>query len=47
MRDKDAPELALLDWEMPGMDGLEVCRKIRSKMTSNPPYLIILTASGK
>ncbi len=46
MQDKDAPELAILDWEMPGMDGLEVCRKIRSKMTSNPPYLIILTARG-
>ncbi|HKL01440.1 MAG TPA: diguanylate cyclase [Desulfotignum sp.] len=47
MQHKDAPELALLDWEMPGLDGLEVCRKIRSKMTSSPPYLIILTARGE
>jgi two-component system, cell cycle response regulator len=47
MKHKDAPELAVLDWEMPGLDGLEVCRKIRSKMTANPPYLIILTARGE
>ena len=24
------PEIALLDWEMPGMDGLEVCRRIKA-----------------
>lgn len=47
MQHKDAPELAVLDWEMPGLDGLEVCRKIRSEMTSSPPYLIVLTARGE
>lgn len=47
MQQGDAPNLAILDWEMPGMSGLEVCRKIREKSTSNPPYLIILTAKGE
>ena len=40
----DAPKLAVLDWMMPGMDGVEVCRKVREINTSDPPYLILLTS---
>ena len=47
MQKPDAPPLALLDWEMPGMNGLEVCRNIRDKNSSSPPYLIILTSRGE
>jgi len=47
MKKSDAPNLAVLDWDMPGMDGLEVCQRIRKACTSNPPYLIILTAKGE
>ncbi len=47
MQKSDAPSLAILDWEMPGMDGLAVCRKIRERPVSNPPYIIILTARGE
>jgi len=47
MQKPDAPPLALLDWEMPGMNGLEVCRTIRDKNSSSPPYLIILTSRGE
>jgi len=47
MQKNDAPNLAVLDWDMPGMDGLEVCRRIRKAGKSNPPYLIILTAKGE
>jgi DNA-binding response OmpR family regulator len=43
---EDAPSLAILDIMMPGMDGLEVCRKVRESQTTNPPYLILLTAMG-
>jgi diguanylate cyclase (GGDEF)-like protein len=39
----DAPRLALLDWNMPGLEGLEVCRRLRKKETTNPGYVILLT----
>ena len=42
----DAPSLVVLDWKMPGMDGLEVCRRVRERSTSNPPHIILLTARG-
>jgi CheY-like chemotaxis protein len=38
------PELAILDWIMPGLDGAEVCRRERQKQTATPVYLILLTA---
>src|SRR5262249_12964331 len=40
----DAPRLAILDWEMPGMEGPEVCRKVRARPVQPPPYLLLLTA---
>jgi phosphoserine phosphatase RsbU/P len=39
-----APKLALLDWEMPGLDGPEICQRVRDKVIAQPPYLILLTA---
>ena len=43
---EDAPQLAILDWMMPGMDGIELCRKIREAPNLKPTYVIILTAKG-
>ena len=43
----DAPHLAILDWMMPEMDGVEVCRRARALETRQPPYLILLTALGE
>ena len=40
----DAPRLVLLDWEMPGLDGLEVCRQVRERQDQDPPYILLLTA---
>jgi DNA-binding response OmpR family regulator len=39
----DAPRLAVLDWGMPGLDGLEVCRRVREMPSLTPPYLILLS----
>jgi two-component system, cell cycle response regulator len=47
MQAPDAPKLAILDWNMPRLDGLEVCRRIRKMNISDPPYVIILTAKGE
>jgi DNA-binding response OmpR family regulator len=38
------PRLALLDWMMPEMDGLEVCRRARQAVLPDPPYLIVVTS---
>ena len=39
----EPPRLAIIDWGMPGADGLEVCRRVREAITDSPPYLILLT----
>jgi sigma-B regulation protein RsbU (phosphoserine phosphatase) len=41
---QDAPSLAILDWLMPGMDGIEICRQIRQCQRAQPKYLILLTS---
>ena len=40
----DAPKLALLDWVMPGIEGPEVCRRVRGLAPPVPPYLVLLTS---
>ena len=46
LQQDDAPQLAVLDWMMPGMDGTEVCRRVRQAPTDTPPYMILLTSRG-
>ncbi len=41
-----AAELAILDWMMPGMDGVEVCRKVRARSAHSSLYVILLTTRG-
>lgn len=43
----DAPRLVILDWLMPGMDGVEVCRRVRQRDTAPYTYLILLTAKDR
>jgi sigma-B regulation protein RsbU (phosphoserine phosphatase) len=39
-----APSLAILDWMMPGLDGIEVCRRVRQASLSSYVYLMLLTS---
>lgn len=41
---ENAPPLAILDWMMPDVDGLEVCRRVRQLSGALPVYIILLTA---
>ena len=44
----EPPNLALLDWMLPGLDGIEVCRRIRTKGTTVPYiYTVMLTAKNR
>ena len=39
----DAPQLAVLDWMMPGLDGVELCRAIRTRKSDPYTYVLLLT----
>lgn len=43
----DSPRIAVLDWMMPELDGLEVCRRIRASEIALPPYLLLLTGRSE
>lgn len=43
---ENAPRVALLDWNMPQLDGLAVCRRVRELQPLEPPFLILLTGRG-
>jgi len=40
----DAPNLIILDWMMPGVGGVELCRRVREGGHPSPAYIILLTA---
>ncbi len=42
----DAPRLALLDWHMPGLDGIEVCRRVRAEPGRPYSYLLLMTGEA-
>src|ERR1051326_1184758 len=42
-----APRIALLDWMMPGLDGLEICRRVRARSSHPYVYVMLLTANDK
>jgi len=41
---ENRPDLAILDWIMPGMDGMRICRELRKDATRSYIYIVLLTA---
>lgn len=46
LRSDNPPEIAILDWEMPGLTGVELCRRIKNLKRDKPIHVILLTARG-
>jgi len=42
----EAPLLALVDWDLPGLEGPELCRLMRDFHLGRPPYIILVTPAG-
>ena len=42
----EAPRMAILDWMMPGMDGIQVCRAVRERTLEPYVYILLLTAKS-
>ena len=47
LRDADSPQLAILDWMMPGASGPDVCRALRSDTSERFLYLMLLTSKNR
>ena len=47
LQGNDAPRLAVLDWMMPGRDGIDICRSLRQRKGRAYIYTILLTARGQ
>jgi two-component system cell cycle response regulator len=45
LRGADGPTLAVLDWIMPGMNGVSVCRELRKDI--DRPYIYVILVTGK
>jgi len=41
------PPMLILDWEMPKMDGLEVCRRVRASEDGDAPFVLMVTARDR
>lgn len=41
---EQSPQLLILDWEMPRLDGIDVCRRVRASEGGDVPFVIMVTA---
>ena len=44
---ENPPDLVILDWMLPGVSGLEICRRLRARETTRTLPIIMLTARGE
>src|SRR6201993_5397580 len=44
---ENPPDLLILDWMLPGVSGLEICRRLRARETNRTLPVIMLTARGE
>jgi len=44
LQEPDSPMLIVLDWLMPGLDGVDVCRLAREDVRLNSAYILLLTS---
>lgn len=47
LQEDDPPRMAILDWMMPGMDGIEICRAVRDRDQEPYIYILLLTAKSQ
>lgn len=44
---ENSPRMIILDWQLPGMDGIEICRGLRRSEVQPHKYLLLLTARAQ
>ena len=44
---EDTPRLAVLDWMMPGMEGVQICQRVREQRNRPYVYVLLLTARSE
>jgi two-component system cell cycle response regulator len=44
LQSKDVPTIAIFDWVMPGLEGVELCRKVRRLSRQHYTYVLLLTS---
>ena len=47
LQSENPPHLLILDWMMPGLDGLEICRRVRERAGEQYTFIILLTSKGE
>ncbi len=47
LQSEDAPRLAILDWMMPGINGIDICREVRKRAAEPYIYILLVTAKGQ
>jgi len=47
LQEEDPPNLVILDWMMPGLDGIDICAMVRQQAKPRYTYIILLTSRNR